>query len=197
MGLTGDTLVRMIDGSDRALSDLEADWRANGLNFRLFTVQEPWTPVASAGSTMAGLIVAELAGFPRITRRQEPVAIVQLSFRTFAAPPPDEPPPDPCPVVRCSASQLFLMNDGSWRTARDLRPRDLLRSLVTDILPGTNGDLMPLPDGHNISSTSLKFPETRVVSVTMPGAVEDVYDLYVPKWHSYGLTARVFAHDAG
>lgn len=216
MGLTGDTLIRMEDGTDRSMADLAADWKKNRLDFRIFSVQEPWNPVAVAGNTMAGLIVGERMKNVRVSRMNQPVAVLELRHKfvrrndarvPFGSPNvheflldtdnPDTTTTAAPRIVTCGATQLVLLIDGRWRAVQELRQGDRLRVLSTEILPGTNPDLPAIPDGHNISVSAVKYPEVWVESVTMPGGYQDLYGFTQPRWFNMALSARIFVHDGG
>lgn len=128
---------------------------------------------------MAGLIVASRARRARVTRRHEPVVTLQLSN--------DE-------VFRCGPTQLIMTRDGTFKVAEKLRPGASLRPLVTDIAPGTNGDILPIPDiAGRISTSSYKFPEIRVISNVMSD-FEDMFDLECPFTGNYGVSAKIFVY---
>jgi|CXWL01.1.fsa_nt_gi hypothetical protein len=181
MGLAAETLVRRLDGTDAAIADLADAWEASPdhISVGVFSVQDPQIPVAAAGATLAGLIVGAHAVQPRVSGRNVTLVTVEL---------------DTGEKIRCTPTHLFMLVDGSFRAAGKLMLDDNLRVLATDIAPGTNPDLMPLPDlSGQIIAKSLVYPEIRVVSVTM-AAVGDAYDMSVPRNWNYGLATRIFVN---
>jgi hypothetical protein len=216
MGLTGDTLVRLESGYDLSMCQLTSYWDRNHIDLRVFTVQEPWFPVAVAGNTMAGLIIGSRASHFRVSRRNQPVAYLQLRHAFVRENDPEVPFGSPniheflmdtdnpdlvqtqAPkLVKCGETQLVMLIDGRWRAAKDLRPGMQLRTLSTEILPGTNPDLPAIPEGHSISVSAVKYPEVWVESVTMPGEYADLYGFSSLRWFNMALSARIFVHDGG
>lgn len=205
MPVTGDTLVRLIEGTDVPISSLVD----SPIDSRLFGVKDPQVPVAVAGATLAGLIVATRARGARITRRAEPVTTITFkgyrSFRKDSA--STEPFGSDTPFggdlggpkadvrqLRCARAQLVMLIDGRWKTAEKLRPGERVRPLVTDIAPGTNGDILPIPDGAGrISTSSLRFPVLQV-ETNITSGVEDMWDLECPFTGNYAVSAKVFVY---
>jgi len=175
MPVSGDTKIRLIDGTDVLLRDLAGQ----AFDARVFGVQEPWRPVAVAGATMAGLIVASRARGARMTRPHIPVVTLELSNGE---------------ILRCGPTQLIMTRDGTFKVAEKLLPGANLRPLVTDIAPGTNGDILPIPDiAGRISTSSYKFPEIKVVS-NHTSDFEDMWDLECPYTGNFGVSAKVFVY---
>lgn len=97
---TGDTKVALLDGTHRTLRDLAEN--CGGQSFWVYSRDD------------GGNIVPGLAHSPRLTRRQAEVVSVDISGGSS---------------IRCTADHKFMMRDGTYRQAKDLRQGDSLMPL--------------------------------------------------------------------
>ncbi len=142
---TSDTRVRLLDGTAASMADLSARYGRS----EVFWVY--------AFDRRTGRVVPGRARNARRTG-SKPIAVVTL---------------DNGEAVRCTHDHRWLMRDGSYVEARDLRPGDSLMPLYTRV-----------PRNH------------RVVSVVLTDDVEDVYDIEVDEHHNFALDAGVFVHNS-
>jgi len=98
----GDTKVRLLDGRALTFEDLVAEYGEGG-KFHTYTMRD--------GAVSVGVGYA-----PRLTASDAPVVAVQL---------------DNGEVVRCTPDHRFMLRDGGYREAQDLRPGDSLMPLYT------------------------------------------------------------------
>ena len=87
--------------------------------------------------------------------------------------------------IVCTPDHEFMLRDGSFRQAQDLKPQ-------TSLMPfdkGTDreGDAMAAKQGYN----------HKIVSAEPLDRVEDVYCLTVPDYGNFALDAGVFVHNCG
>lgn len=97
---TGDTRIRLLDGSIPTLEEL-AKYKAND-TFWVFSRDE------------VGDIVPGKARRPRLTRKNADIVAVEISGGE---------------IIRCTPDHKFMMRDGSYKEAKDLRKDDSLMPL--------------------------------------------------------------------
>lgn len=85
-------------------------------------------------------------------------------------------------VVRCTPNHRFMLRDGSYCEAQDLRTGDSLMPLYRRSVNGYE-EVLDLAQNH------------KVVSVVQAGE-EDVYDITVEGLHNFALAAGVFVHNS-
>jgi hypothetical protein len=78
-------------------------------------------------------------------------------------------------VIRCTDNHPFMLRDGSYLPAKDLRP---------------GCSLMPFQ-----KSSGAPSPERAAVSVSLAG-MADVYDITVEKWSNFALSSGVVVHNS-
>lgn len=84
--------------------------------------------------------------------------------------------------IHFTPEHLILLKNGSYKMVKDLQKGDSLMPLYTKI--------------SNRGFRNYKSQENhRVVSVKFYG-YEDVYDIEVPKYHNFGLSAGIFVHNS-
>jgi len=107
--LTGETCVKLLDGTDRSMSELARD----------FKDEKFWVYSYDLAS---GRVVPGLASNPRLTDKKQKIYRVVL---------------DSGAVVRCNYIHPFLMRDGTYKAASELRHGDSLMPLY--VSKGTDG----------------------------------------------------------
>lgn len=101
---TGDTRVRLLDGRSLSFEQLVAEF-GDGRPFYTYTIRD-------------GAVSVGVARNPRLTARDAEIVCVTL---------------DSGAKIRCTPDHRFMLRDGSYREAKDLRPNDSLMPLYTKI----------------------------------------------------------------
>ena len=179
----GDTLVALADGRNLSFRDLVAE-QADGIEHFCYTIRRD------------GKIGLERALHARVTKRDASVVAVTL---------------DNGERIVCTPDHKFMLRDGSYREAAQLKADDSLMPLYR------NGELVYEPrsgswiDESELRSTDDIFSATiemndpaqqnvvfnhRVVSVETLTETLDVYDLEVPGTHNFALASGVFVHNS-
>ena len=179
----GDTLVALADGRNLSFRDLVAE-QADGIEHFCYTIRRD------------GKIGLERALHARVTKRDASVVAVTL---------------DNGERIVCTPDHKFMLRDGSYREAAQLKADDSLMPLYR------NGELVYEPrsgswiDESELRSTDDIFSATiemndpaqqnvvfnhRVVSVETLTEILDVYDLEVPGTHNFALASGVFVHNS-
>lgn len=91
--------------------------------------------------------------------------------------------------VKCTPEHRFMMRDGTYREAKDLKPDDSLMPLykLCGEMRGNVGAL-----GQHIKQAHKNH---KVSCVEHIGAGEDVYDITVDTYHNFAVSAGVFVHN--
>lgn len=191
---TGDTRVRLIDGSDKSFKELVQEQK-DGKNHWTFTLNPETMKIEQAEIKNA-----------RVTRKNAELVEVRL---------------DNGKEIRCTLDHRFMLRNGEYREAYRLREGQSLMPLYT--MPyGTSenrGLLVLQPKTESWEFVEHSFLESRgneikecldryhnanrifpsnhkVVSVKYLDSREDVYDISVDKHHNFALAAGVFVHNS-
>jgi DNA gyrase subunit A len=189
---TGDTKIKLLDGSDRSFAEL-ADLPRDDV-FYVYSVDADGRIVVGEGHSS------------RITRRQ--ARIVELTF-------------DDGSSVRCTPDHRFMLRDGSWKQAHALSVADSLMAGYFDTAPvnaETNEYLQITPERYDtqrnanwISNSTKVLPyfasfdelltvaavhNHRVVSIEWLEALADVYDITVDEHHNFMLANGAVVHNS-
>jgi len=143
----GDTKVRLLDGRSLTFEQLVEEY-GSGKKFYTYTMRD--------GAVSVGTGYA-----PRLTAKDAPVVAVRL---------------DNGEVVRCTPDHRFMLRDGAYREAKDLRSGDAL---------------MP----HR-AQASIGLDYEVLVEVVTPSGHADVYDISVEETSNFALDAGVFVHNS-
>jgi len=93
--------------------------------------------------------------------------------------------------IRCTPDHPFMMRDGTYKEAKDLKSGDSLMPLYKRLSENRDGWLANhIKWVHPISNH-------KVLSVRHLDQREDVYDLTVEKYHNFALSSGVFVHNCG
>src|SRR5437867_1953165 len=156
---SGDTKVELYSGEQRAFTEL-VEMAHKGLRAEIFTVD-----------AHRNVRIKPLRA-PRLVRRNDPVVKVTLESSA---------------EIVCTPDHRFMLRDGTYREAQQLKPRDQLmpfaRSAIPERLHRTGA--FPIP-----ASLSAR------VSKVEPAGRADVYDLTVDVTQNFALGAGVFAHNS-
>jgi tRNA-splicing ligase RtcB len=90
--------------------------------------------------------------------------------------------------IRCTTDHKFMLRDGSFVEAKDLKPGESLMPLYRQV--DENGFV-------EVEQNYLTAHNHKVVSVKPITEREDVYCLIVPEYHNFALEAGVFVHNCG
>lgn len=90
--------------------------------------------------------------------------------------------------IRCTPDHKFMLRDGSFVEAKDLKSGESLMPLYRE--PKDNGII-------EVEQNYMTANNHKVVSVESITEREDVYCLTVPEYHNFALEAGVFVHNCG
>lgn len=156
---SGETKVEMMNGEQKTFVEL-VDLTRRGMRNDLFTLDQHRN------------VRIKPVRAPRLVRRDDPVVKVTLSNGN---------------EVVCTPDHRFLLRTGTYREARELRPRDQLmpfsRTAIPERLHRTGA--FPIPASLQV----------RVEKVE-PAGRADVYDLTVDITQNFALSAGVFVHNS-
>lgn len=139
---TGDMKIKCLDGNDYSFEELVN----NG-------IEELW--VYSVNEN--GDIVPAIAFNPHITKYVDEIIEIVL---------------DNNEVIKCTPEHLFMLNDGTYKKAKNLTEND---------------SLMPLCYNHSILSKRIIELENSI----------PVYDITVNHYHNFALSCGIFVHNCG
>ena len=120
---TGDTRVRLADGSSKSFEELVRD-EAEGISHFTYTI----------GNNGAIAMVPIQA--PRLTKINTPIVCVTL---------------DNGEKIRCTPDHRFLLRDNTYREARDLKPNDALMPFYSRPYSGSDANLNEYEEVYNPS----------------------------------------------
>ncbi len=143
----GDTLVALADGRNLSFREIVREQEAGQEHF-CYTIRDN------------GTVGIEKVLHPRITKHQAQVIKVTL---------------DNGEQIICTPDHRFMLRDGSYRAAAELKPKHSLMSRV---------------EGNSRQQSS------RITSITSVDKHFDVYDIEVPHTHNFALASGVFVHNS-
>ncbi|MDP1695870.1 MAG: DNA gyrase subunit A [archaeon] len=177
---TADTKVKLADGRDLSFIELIEEHKQGKRNFT-FTVdiENSDNKVANSsefskgqfpktGDTINRIVhngiikIAEIKN-PRKTRENAEIIKVIL---------------DNGGKIRCTPNHKFMLKDGSYKEAKDLKSGDSLMSLYEEEI-----DIKPRAN-H------------KVVGIEFLNEFADVYDLTIDKTHNFALASGIFVHNS-
>src|SRR5947208_3394013 len=109
---------------------------------------------------------------PRLVRRNDPV--VKVTLETGAE-------------IVCTPDHRFMLRDGTYREAQQLKPKDQLMPFSRSAIPERL---------HRTGAFPIPASLTQKVSKVEPAGRADVYDLTVDVTQNFALAAGVFAHNS-
>lgn len=126
---TGDTKVRLADGSSKSFEELVQDYR-NGKTHFTYTIRE--------GGTIA---MASIQA-PRLTKEKTEIVVVAL---------------DNGHKIRCTPNHRFMLRDGTYREARDLQLGDSLMPFYHQFYEGTDKNFRGYEEIYNPANNQWVF----------------------------------------
>jgi tRNA-splicing ligase RtcB len=173
---------------------------ADGKSYPLVELASRAREFAVYSCTDAGRIVAAKA-IARLTRRNAPLVKVVL---------------DNGEEIKCTPDHQFMLRDGSYREAKDLKNGTSLMPFYSkkdkdgytliqqnysgiyekaDLIVAGSDRLNAIP--KSTENRPLVLNNHKVVEVISLSEQQDVYCLTVPEYHNFALTAGVFVHNCG
>ncbi len=167
---TKDTKVRLSDGRSLSFEELIKEQKEG---------KKHWTFAFNHESKK--IEIAEVKK-PRLTKKNEQIMEVAL---------------DNGEKVKCTLDHLFMLRDGSYKEAKNLKPNDSLMPLYTKLYNGkkATSENNSIPNFSEIL-TETKKRNHKVVETKILEKREDVYDLTVEQWHNFALGAGIFVHNS-
>src|SRR5213595_1242277 len=156
---TGDTKVELYNGEQKPFTEL-VEMAHKGLRAEIFTV-DPHRNVR----------IKPLRA-PRLVRRNDPV--VKVTLETGAE-------------IVCTPDHRFMLRDGTYREAQQLKARDQLMPFARTAIPERL---------HRTGAFPIPASLMARVSKVEPAGRADVYDLTVDVTQNFALGAGVFAHNS-
>src|SRR5438128_4613068 len=156
---TGDTKVELYNGEQKPFTEL-VEMAHKGLRAEIFTV-DPHRNVR----------IKPLRA-PRLVRRNDPVVKVTLESGA---------------EIVCTPDHRFMLRDGTYREAQQLKARDQLMPFARTAIPERL---------HRTGAFPIPASLMARVSKVEPAGRADVYDLTVDVTQNFALGAGVFAHNS-
>ena len=156
---TGDTKVELYSGEQKPFTEL-VEMAHKGLRAEIFTV-DPHRNVR----------IKPLRA-PRLVRRNDPV--VKITLESGAE-------------IVCTPDHRFMLRDGTYREAQQLRAKDQLMPFSRSAIPERL---------HRTGAFPIPASLTQKVSKVEPAGRADVYDLTVDLTQNFALAAGVFVHNS-
>jgi len=156
---TGDTKVELYSGEQKPFTEL-VEMAHKGLRAEIFTV-DPHRNVR----------IKPLRA-PRLVRRNDPV--VKVTLETGAE-------------IVCTPDHRFMLRDGTYREAQQLKPKDQLMPFSRSAIPERL---------HRTGAFPIPASLTQKVSTVEPAGRADVFDLTVDLTQNFALAAGVFVHNS-
>jgi DNA gyrase subunit B len=150
---SGDTKVALADGRALSFEDLIAEQAEGKENF-CYTIRKD------------GKIGLERIINARRTKTDAEVIRVTLDNQE---------------AIICTPDHLFMLRDGSYKTAAAL---------------GTDDSLMPWRGSETLRRQAAAYHNHRVIAIERLEERIDVYDLEVPSTHNFALASGIFVHNS-
>jgi len=186
---TKDTKVRLCNGKDLSFENLIKEQKEG---------KRHWTFAFNPETKK--IEITEIKN-PRLTRKNEKIMEVTL---------------DNGEKIKCTLDHLFMLRDGSYRQAKDLKPGDSLMPLYIKSLLNKYPKVTPeiyekertnngIPRIERALNYFNDFSEIlvesqrrnhKVVRTRILKKREDVYDITTEPWHNFALSAGVFVHNS-
>ncbi|TMC74582.1 MAG: DNA gyrase subunit A, partial [Chloroflexi bacterium] len=156
---TGETKLELYSGEQKPFTEL-VEMAHKGLRAEIFTV-DPHRNVR----------IKPLRA-PRLVRRNDPVVKVTLESGA---------------EIVCTPDHRFMLRDGTYREAQQLRAKDQLMPFSRSAIPERL---------HRTGAFPIPASLTQKVSKVEPAGRADVYDLTVDLTQNFALAAGVFVHNS-
>jgi len=155
---TGDTKVEMYQGDPKTLAEL-VDMAHKGLRAEVFTLD-----------SHRNVRIKPMRA-PRLVRRNDPVVKVTLESGA---------------EILCTPDHRFMMRDGTYREAQQLKAKDQLMPFARTAIPERL---------HRTGAFPIPASLTQKVSRVEPAGNADVYDLTVDLTQNFALNSGVCVHN--
>jgi DNA gyrase subunit A len=156
---SGDTKVELYNGEQKTLAEL-VDMAHRGARVDVFTVD-----------AHRNVRIKPMRA-PRLVRRNDPVVKVTLESGA---------------EIVCTPDHRFMLRDGTYREARELKPKDQLMPFARSSIPERL---------HRTGAFPIPASLAQKVAKVEPAGRADVYDLTVDVTQNFALAAGVFVHNS-
>jgi len=155
----GDTKVELYNGEQKTLAEL-VDMAHRGARVDVFTVD-----------AHRNVRIKPMRA-PRLVRRNDPVVKVTLEAGA---------------EIVCTPDHRFMLRDGTYREAQQLKPKDQLMPFARSSIPERL---------HRTGAFPIPASLTQKVAKVEPAGRADVYDLTVDLTQNFALAAGIFVHNS-
>jgi len=155
----GDTKVELYNGEQKTLAEL-VDMAHRGARVDVFTVD-----------AHRNVRIKPMRA-PRLVRRNDPVVKVTLESGA---------------EVVCTPDHRFMLRDGTYREAQQLKPKDQLMPFARSSIPERL---------HRTGAFPIPASLAQKVSKVEPAGRADVYDLTVDLTQNFAIAAGIFVHNS-
>ena len=156
---SGDTKVELYNGEQKTLAEL-VDMAHRGARVDVFTVD-----------AHRNVRIKPMRA-PRLVRRSDPVVKVTLESGA---------------EIVCTPDHRFMMRDGTYREAQQLKPKDQLMPFARSSIPERL---------HRTGAFPIPASLAQKVAKVEPAGRADVYDLTVDLTGNFALGAGIFVHNS-
>jgi DNA gyrase subunit A len=156
---SGDTKVELYNGEQKTLAEL-VDMAHRGARVDIFTVD-----------AHRNVRIKPMRA-PRLVRRNDPVVTVTLESGA---------------EIVCTPDHRFMLRDGTYREAKDLKPKDQLMPFARSSIPERL---------HRTGAFPIPASLAQKVAKVEPAGRADVYDLTVDITQNFALAAGIFVHNS-
>ena len=156
---SGDTKVELYNGEQRTLAEL-VDMAHRGARVDVFTVD-----------AHRNVRIKPMRA-PRLVRRNDPVQKVTLESGA---------------EIVCTPDHRFMLRDGTYREARELKAKDQLMPFARSSIPERL---------HRTGAFPIPASLTQKVAKVEPAGRADVYDLTVDITQNFAIAAGIFVHNS-
>ncbi|TMC07718.1 MAG: DNA gyrase subunit A [Chloroflexi bacterium] len=156
---SGDTKVELYNGEQKTLAEL-VDMAHRGARVDVFTVD-----------AHRNVRIKPMRA-PRLVRRSDPVVKVTLESGA---------------EIVCTPDHRFMMRDGTYREAQQLKPKDQLMPFARSSIPERL---------HRTGAFPIPASLAQKVAKMEPAGRADVYDLTVDVTGNFALGAGIFVHNS-
>ena len=156
---SGDTKLEMYQGEPKTLAEL-VDMAHKGLRAEVFTLD-----------SHRNVRIKPMRA-PRLVKRNDPVVKVTLESGA---------------EIVCTPDHRFMMRDGTYREAQQLKAKDQLMPFARTAIPERL---------HRTGAFPVPAALTQKVAKVEPAGRADVYDLTVDVTQNFALNAGVFVHNS-
>ena len=156
---SGDTKVELYNGEQKTLAEL-VDMAHRGARVDIFTVD-----------AHRNVRIKPMRA-PRLVRRNDPVVKVTLESGA---------------EIVCTPDHRFMLRDGTYRDAKDLKLKDQLMPFARSSIPERL---------HRTGAFPIPASLAQKVAKVEPAGRADVYDLTVDVTQNFALAAGIFVHNS-